>query len=592
MELLELYEYKVADVLAGNEPKGGRASLLRLRHQLINQLGSSPLLKRFREADMRYKRFNSSNNIVAVQSSPPKIDPIPQVAIPAIQETPKAVLPEHQVLAQLSEAVYWIQLEREMARVVKSLLSRKREELRLAYAFLQNLDAYRRLPQFTQDYNLSRFTPTYAIPALSDPLVHLDEKVAQGLLMELFREISVLPLQLKLPPDELLSYVRRFLRRLVDSLDTLRNTGQRGPSVDSLRRALEEARNRRLFSEAQDIEQRLQNAVAEERRLSLVFEEDKLRFAGATERLVSLLARHLLAPLGEAAPTPITPKVLGMTHPEMSLSQVPEGATSLTLRLMPIRLKLGGLDVAISGSAGQFAMFFDGAEYPLTADKPLILPSSGLELWALRYGDYLHLRVETREGSQLSGLLNEGRLVAYLISPGTDYAYMRLLRAFSSRIKGPTDYSGFGSASATRYQEAPVESLEEFARKGLEVVQSRLSDQADWRPWLAEAARALGLPQQGQHLESMIANWLTDKPPTQETLGGDMGSLSLSENPASLVFGSSVLSLRYQEGNAYASMIGMAPRKLNDLLVWRLLDGAAVIVREGNRVTHVFVPYS
>jgi hypothetical protein len=90
-------------------------------------------------------------------------------------------------------------------------------------------------------------------------------------------------------------YIRRFARRILESEGSLR-TSPRGPSLEALHRALEEARRQNLSaSEIRTLEERLQNAAAEERRMSLLLEEDRARFSAATERLVGLLARYLPA---------------------------------------------------------------------------------------------------------------------------------------------------------------------------------------------------------------------------------------------------------------------------------------------------------
>lgn len=65
--------------------------------------------------------------------------------------------------------MYWSRLDRDLLRVAKALNQGKRDELRMAYAILQNLEAYSKSPHFSQDYNLSRFTLAHPIPASQTP---------------------------------------------------------------------------------------------------------------------------------------------------------------------------------------------------------------------------------------------------------------------------------------------------------------------------------------------------------------------------------------------------------------------------------------
>jgi hypothetical protein len=51
ISLVELYEYKVADIMAEREPRGGKRSLRDLRSSLMGAPLSGQVLKRFRVAD-------------------------------------------------------------------------------------------------------------------------------------------------------------------------------------------------------------------------------------------------------------------------------------------------------------------------------------------------------------------------------------------------------------------------------------------------------------------------------------------------------------------------------------------------------------
>lgn len=583
VELLELYEYKVEDLARGADPKGGMAALNRLRQSLIASNLSGPLARRFREADARYKASRTSYQSVSEE-------PTPELAIFIEDEGPAPVSPEREVLDGLAEALYWSRLERDLGRAAKQFNQGKRDELRMTYAILQNLEAYASTPQFAGDYNLSRFSLSHAIPGLSDPRVAIENtEVGTRLLLELFRQVYGLADRLNLPPEETVPYLRRFARRILDSEGALR-TSIKGPNVDMLRRALEEARRQGLGTgQIRELEERLQAAAAEERRLALVQEEDKNRFAAAIERISLLLARYLPAPRGEAAWPQIPQKILGAQGSEFALSEIPPGTKSLTLRLQPQRLRLEGYEIAISQTGQLYGLSVGTQERSLDEAPWFSLTLRDAELQVLRYKDYLHLRLEPREAATLSNLLTEGRVLAHLMWPERDYAYLRLMRAFSMRFKGDTNVAQFGPESAARYGEATIDNLQEFARKGLESVKARIERTPHWRDLLAQTAAAMGLEPYGQNLTREISEWLGYQPPSRDTLGGDIGSTTVGDSPSSLKAGSTVLSLRFQSDEVYVSSTGLIPRKLHDLMVWMVPEGGVVLAREAHRVAHVLV---
>jgi len=602
--LIELYAYKVEDLLAGKEPMGGRASLLQLRRYLLEARLPGPLAKRFREIDRRYREApeisSEQKRETAVVEQIPEVEiDLGIVELPA-EEEPLHKPPEPQKIQQVfAEQVYWTRLKRELSRVVRSFMGGRRYELRLAYAFLQNFEAYSQTPTFASDFNLSRFKLTEPIPQLSDPLVSLDdEEVALALLLELFRiamdlgDLTKYPLSL--PPEGVVPYIRRFLRNIVETPEALpvRPPGG-GPSSDDLRAALEEARRSALTSHerdalVRDLEEKLRKVAAEERRMRLVIEEDRSRFLTAAARLSTLLQRYLPAPRGEASlPQVPAPLASGDTGPK--LDEIPKNATMVTLQLVPARLQLGGIPMTLSVAGSDAQLTVAGSEHQLKEDEPLTVPYENWEVWAFRHGDHVHIRLEVREGAQLSQLLTEGTVLAHLVHPYKDYAYLRLLRAFSARLKGPVNYEEYTPDSARRFAEAPLDTLELFSRKGLGVVKSRLQRTPGGLKLMREVAQDLGLEPEGQRLQRVLSDWLNYRPPTRETLGGELGVATVSSEPVNIQAGNLVLSVRQSDGVVYVGTAGSVPRKLDDLMIWPLEDGAVVIAREGNRVAHTTV---
>lgn len=584
VELLELYEYKVDDLVAGNEPKGGMAGLIRLRQILIQSNLPGPLAKKFRDIDGRFKAHRPGYKTTVDESSAPDLSAI------VIEDEQAPLSPEREALGKLAEAVYWSRLDRDLLRAAKVLSQGKRDELRMAFAILQNLEAYSKSPHFLQDYNLSRFTLAHPIPSVSDPRIHLDNlTVAKNLLLELFREAFALSPKLKLPPEETVPYIRRLARRILESEGSLR-TGSRGPSLEALHRALEEARRQNLsLGEIRALEERLQNAAAEERRMSLVIEEDRTRFSAAIERLTSLLTRYLPSPMGEASWPQIPQKILGSQNPEYALEAIPRDAKALNLRLLPQRFYFWNHEVGISQAGKVFGISVAGQERIIEEEAAFSLALPDAELHVIRHKDYLHLRIGPREAASLASLLAEGRVLSYLMWPENHFAYLRLLRALSARLKGEINHTQFGPESASKYSEAPVDNLQDFARKGLEVVRGRIERNPQWAARLAEIARVLGLEDYAQVLHLELSEWLGFTPPSRDTLEGDVGSTTVGDSPSTIKAGSVVLSLRYQDDSVYVSVTGLIPRKLQDLLVWMVPEGGLVLAREGARVAHRLV---
>ncbi|MGC8968440.1 MAG: hypothetical protein ACP5JV_09055, partial [Thermus sp.] len=204
-DLVDLYEYRVEDLLQGRTPKGGKRALLELRSLLAQSRLPAPLAKRFRQADARFRALRGQR---LPEAPPPDLPPLLEEAAPTESEEKPLDL------RNLALKVWRLLAEREVKNRAKDFLSGRREELRLVHAFLQNYGAYREQEGFRRDFNLARFVPTHPIPALSDPLVDLeDPKVAEALLLEYLETALRLPQDLPLPPEETRTYVRRFLNK-------------------------------------------------------------------------------------------------------------------------------------------------------------------------------------------------------------------------------------------------------------------------------------------------------------------------------------------------------------------------------------------
>jgi hypothetical protein len=209
----------------------------------------------------------------------------------------------------------------------------------------------------------------------------------------------------------------------------------------------------------------------------------------------------------------------------------------------------------------------------------------------VRHGDYVHLRLEDRQGNQMPVLLSEGKALAYLLWPSNHYANLRLLRAFSSRLKGPVDYAEFGPESATRYTEAPPDALHDFARKGLEVVRGRIGKSSEWGEAMREAAAHLGLESLVTPLQATLYNWINQQSPQTGTTTIDSNSTTITDSPIAIKFGTTMLSVRLSGDAIYVSNADLGIRRLQDLLVWPTNEGAIILAKDGARVAHTFVEF-
>ncbi|WP_457634443.1 hypothetical protein [Oceanithermus desulfurans] len=605
-DLIELFAYKLDDLAAGREPRGGRGSILRLRRRLLETKLPGPLAKRFREEDRRWRELQTAEPAAAAgaeasaRAEPPAAElDLGIVDLPLEEDVPAEGALTQGMLQALAEDVYWAGLRRDLKRVARSLIGGQRYELRLAYAFLQNFEAYAQTPSFARDFNLSKFTLSEPIPALSDPLVTLDdEEIAAALLREVFQIALRLgdgrTYPLPLPPEGVVPYLRRFLRRIIETPESLPlAVPGGGPTSEELRAALDEARRSALTAHereqlVRDLEAKLREVAAQERRMRMVAEEDRRRFMAAAERLSALLRRYLPTPRGEAA-MPVVPEPLGDSGAGPKLDELDREATMVTLRRMPTRLVLGGVPLTLSVAGEHTQLTVADEDRPLKPGEPLMVPYENWEVWAFLRDDYVHVRLEMREGAQLSALLSEGRVLAHLVHPHRDYAYLRLLRAFSARLKGPVNYEEFAPESAAKFPEASLDTLEAFARKGLGVVKDRLKRTPGGLKLMREVATSLGLEPEGQRLLRVLGDWLNFRPPTRETLGGELGVSTIAGEPVNVKAGNLVLSVRQTDDAVYVGAAGAVPRKLGDLLIWPLEEGAVVIAREGSRLAHTQV---
>lgn len=564
-EMVELYEYKVADLVAGREPRGGRASLKRLRGQLIPLLAGSRMMRKFMQIDQQYR---------ALEMQPTPRDSafsehgaglqLGNLGLQKPQLAPQ-LSTEQQVLQQLALDLYWLQLERSLPDQLAPLLSGNREGARLAYATLQNLQVIEGGSPLVNEANLTRYQPGCLIPGMADPLVQMEAATLPGLVVELVREVHHILQALMLQPRQVRTNLEHFLLRVVQATEARARERWVQQARQAQSGGVPEAQRR----QAQD----------EERRLAMLAAEDRQNFMVATQQLLDLVCRILPIPAGTAPVSTLDQGILAALEPEHRLEALGPEQTSVTLRVVPMRLSMAGYDLTLVGSRGAFSLVVGQVEYPIDEAQPRIVMLGGHELWMLPREGYLHLHLEPRLGDALAQRLAEGRLLAYLLWPGQYYGYLRLMRALSARLKGTADLAAFSPTSAERYPQAPPDVLEEFVRKGLESLKLRIQQIPGWRTLLDEVAQGLGMGGGAQKLEQLLQEWFSPPP-----LDPQLVAHSLGAQPLLLEEGGLAFSLSMEEGTVSVRVSGHDPRRLADLLVWSAPQGMVLFVCDGHTI--------
>ncbi len=134
--LIELYEYKVADVLSGRDPRGGRRSVIELRDALLGASLDSTLLRRFMTADRQWRhhtRFHRPTDEVRGAALFGDILPV---------TTPEAPDGEADCLRALSQALWRVQADEALRDVAREWAREPGlATLRVLYALSLNLEA-------------------------------------------------------------------------------------------------------------------------------------------------------------------------------------------------------------------------------------------------------------------------------------------------------------------------------------------------------------------------------------------------------------------------------------------------------------------
>ncbi|WP_207795317.1 hypothetical protein [Deinococcus koreensis] len=568
-ELVELFEYKVADVLEGRQPRGGKRSLADLRSELLAAPLEPPLQRRLAVADRLFRAFTKTG-----QAPHPARPPAPSFPAPASWQAPITVNPE--------EALAWDELQRlswhdRVLEGVQALTSQWTQELnlltmRVLYTAVENAE---RLLHPSQE----RLT----VPAASDPLVNLlDRSVVQELTQTLAN----------------LLLAQGGEGRLRAALSELHETPfPRHADEDVLAsRIAAVERERRTAEERESLIRALQEQYPLPR---------DPRDRPAIREAVKALAQKL-EPLLSSAPRPSqgtvpAHSILYAAQPDLAQAAPDDSADELMLFLQ------GGQAVQWRGLDWRWQYISPNWQLQAGSQVLLLRPKDAAaarhvlidgphgKFKAFLSGAYLLLRAEISPQEELGRRAALGRAVSVLLDPSGDYAYLRLARATAQLLRdGRVEARTLGARSADRYKVASQDALLNFARKGVGALLSRLAALSPDATALKvlEAGRAIAVDDERATRLSGALHRAQFQPETLPSpvsathvelpMNGVFVSLLVPDEPLTLLVGARAVTLRHDfQGRLAAVIPGHAAQYLQDLLVLRLPDLCIVLARHG-----------
>ncbi|AZI43401.1 hypothetical protein EHF33_12135 [Deinococcus psychrotolerans] len=523
-ELVELFEYKVADLQRGREPRGGKRALAELRDYLLGCSLDVALNKRVRAADRLLKAAQSgkagnagrhldgkplgsgahegealhgeqagalvelSLGELGVGGSPlgalgemsgPLKDQLS--SLNAAQSGPDNAANtrnEWDVLSGLRAGLFHAELRSRAQQQARVWLKEPRlATLRLAYALTENLE---------------RGASGTAVPPLRDPFSSLhNPEIAAEVLSRLAEHLSVQVgelskryLQVRLALTQLADtpFPRTAAGDLVDAnvqaaeqellseevKKALIAALKRGP--DAPRSATERPPIRsaasRLLTFLETVIPRSSGGLGLEWPLldGLLYSQSATLRLTEPDPLALSLAIHL--PGGQQT----TWRGQSISWTPFSLGTSVAGHSE---RQSGWEIRLSDETDAHSGPAQAHATTQGAANIVrLSAQRPEVDSHfSGQPVRLVLIGKDLALELRPVTHSDLYLLSVEARLTAALLEPGTAYAHLRLARASAQRLRGnPISGEKVSAESASRYAAAPPETLLAFARQGAQTL--------------------------------------------------------------------------------------------------------------------------
>ncbi|THF71806.1 hypothetical protein E7T06_00035 [Deinococcus sp. Arct2-2] len=566
-ELVELYEYKVADALAGRVPRGGRRSLTDLRDALLGAPLEPMLLRRMMECDRHYRGLLKSGNTAPVLSRPVST-PVPEWSAPA-----RADSPESQSWEELQRMAWHTRLKTSLLELAQ-LWSREpdRTTLRVLYTVQENAEREGR-----------SVGTRLAVPAAGDPLVSLHDPDVVADVAASFADLLLTEEgRLRVKTALSAAHEEPFARHPDEDLMEARIAAAERERLAPEARASLVAALRAQYPQARDPRER--PAIREAAR-QLQRTLDDLLTAAPTATMAGTPSRSILYAQAtqSALPTPDDGKDQLVIHLAGGQAAHWRG---MDLRWQPIgsnwQLQFGPHVVLLR------------TDLPPAERSTLIGPARA-QIRAFISGAYVLLSVDGRPEEDIGRLASKARAIALLLDTDEDYANLRLARAAAQLMRGGTvDTVALGPQSAEKYASAPSETLIAFAQKGVEALISRLqrSTPSNAAAGVRAAAERLGLQDDraiGLHQALHIATFTPEvlPPPAAMTSvqlphARQFVSVLLGQDPVTLRSGERALTLRLDyKGELAAVLPGHPAATLHDLLVVRVPGLSLLLVRQG-----------
>ncbi|GAA4022499.1 hypothetical protein GCM10022631_41290 [Deinococcus rubellus] len=632
-ELVELFEYKVADVQRGREPRGGKRGIAELREYLLGASLDPVMMRRVRAADRLWRaavngttptgRHMDGEQIGALglmdmgELELGKLSAVPeslktqlgqlktkQVAA-ADTAAPPGERNEWEVLGQLRAALFHADLRSRARQQARIWLKEPRlSTIRLAYALTENMD---------------RGGPGTAVPPLHDAFSSLhDPDIAAQVLSTLARQLSVQAGELS----------RRYVQ-VKSALTQLADTPfPRSPQADVMDAQVQAAEHEQLsFEVRQALVQALQRGPDAPRSAA---ERPPIR--SAASRLLAFLESVIpVSSGGQGLEWPLLDGLLFARSQALRLPEPSAQALSLAIHLpggeqthwrgQPITWKAvlvgktepqPGWEVRLSEAEVSGEVAESGAARSmnivrLSAQRPDAESQfAGQPVRLSLIGGDLALELRPVTHTDLFPLAVEARLTAALLEPSASYTHLRLARAVAQRLRGgEINPEKVSAQSAERYASAPPETLLTFARQGAQTLlayAARGDDEALSRAF-AEARTFLQLSRvHGEALLDLVRLSLhVEALAVIDNEGTEGGLMEVEgEQYALLLFRGQPITVRVRgrpvtlrsdyKGDLCAVMAGAPAAPVRDLLVIPLPQGAITILRLGERVAVGFQP--
>ena len=624
--LVELYEYKVADMLERRDPRGGKQSVRELRDVLSSSTLTSQLMRRFRTADrnLREKSAVSSNTMHVIEPQGLEVGigegflltEAAPANINAVPEVPEFLDEEGEVLQALGMRIWRAELSEELLEQGKKWRSESnRPVLRLIYALLHNLDQYSEQATFISDLNLSKLKVASAVPDPNDNVVRLsDSEAVDGLMSSLLHHIidfSVEYPKIRLPETEVLAYLRRFAMAVANDHLAGEPPPPIVPSPREITSTMDQVRRENMNPEAKSqmlgkLNRQLEQAAAKEREQAQNLQNERKMLLAAVETLFIYLVERLPARYGGKDKDVVYPvQVYGAQAESRRLETILPDARQVVLRLSrSTEFVFGQANLQLINRPEGWVIALGQAEYPIQNGAVVPLEGREIRLFTDKAGTtpYLLMQLRDRGGGGLWHLLAIAKCTAVLLDPSYSFMNMRLMRATVSWIRDrriePREYH---PETGTTYATAPEENLLKYARNASEKILERLqrSPAGTLEKSFATAAEVLNEDDSHNRAE-VLARIFAQAIKTQagEFIEGlelrtpdEVILVSYRGEPVTVRIMGRAFTIRTDNlGKMYAFAPGSGGRAFEDVLSLIIPGGFVMFARDGLRIAVGFLP--